>query len=47
MEGWVDLGYPSVHRPGVDSRSPDHEYDALTTTPPSQLTIMMMKKQIQ
>jgi len=29
MEGWVDLGYPSMHRPGTES-------DALTTAPPSR-----------
>jgi len=44
MEGWVDLGYPVMHRPGVElaiSRSQvrDRKSDALTTTPPSRPVI--------
>jgi len=33
MEGWVDLGYPTMHRPV------DHKSDAQTTTPPSYLKV--------
>ena len=36
MEGWVDLGYPAMHRPGVDRES-----NALTTTLPSHKAVSL------
>ena len=35
MEGWVDLGYPAMHRSGVD-----HLSDVLTTTLPSHTVVV-------
>jgi len=47
MEGWVDLGYPAVHRSGVklresNSRSLHHKSDALTTTLLSHRAIVII-----
>jgi len=35
MEGWVDLGYPVVHRPGVELATFRSRVERPTTTPPS------------
>jgi len=38
MEGWVDLGYPAMHRPGVElaiSRSQVRHANHYTTEPPN------------
>jgi len=45
MEGWVDLGYPAMHRPETEpkSRSLDHQSDTLTTTPPWYLKCICFK----
>jgi len=36
MEGWVDLGYPAMHRPGVELAIFRSLVQRPTTTPPSQ-----------